>query len=70
VRDAVARTLTPAAPPVRAIVSEYFDEDDYTDPARLFAEGELETTITELPLYADQADVSSCPLWRTALRGG
>ena len=64
VRDAVARTLTPGSPPVRAIVSEYFAEDDYLDPARLFATDELTTTIAELPLYADQDDVSSCPLRR------
>lgn len=68
VRDAVARTLTPGSPPVRAIVSEYFDEGDYSDPSRLFAPDELETTMAELPLYADQEDVSSCPLWRSAIR--
>jgi len=68
VRDAVARTLSAGSPPVRAIVSEYFREDDYVDPSRLFAEGELETTIEELPLYADQPDVSSCPLRRTLVR--
>ena len=50
VRDAVARTLTPGSPPVRAIVSEFFAEDDYLDPARLFAPDELTTTIEELPL--------------------
>jgi hypothetical protein len=66
VRDAVARTLTPGSPPVRAIVSEFFAEDDYLDPARLFAPDELTTTIEELPLYADQEDVSSCPLRRLA----
>jgi hypothetical protein len=63
VRDAVARTLTPGAPPVRAIVSEFFDEDVYLDPARLFGSPEeLTYTVEELPLYADQADISSCPL--------
>jgi hypothetical protein len=62
VRDSVARRLTPGSPPVRAIVSEFFAEDVYLDPARLFAPDELTTTIEELPLYADQADVSSCPL--------
>jgi len=64
VRDAVTRPLNAGAPAVRAIVSEYFDEADYMDPSRLFAMGELETTVEELPLYADQADISSCPLWR------
>ncbi|WP_123233248.1 hypothetical protein [Nocardioides marmorisolisilvae] len=63
VRDAVARTLTPGSPPVRAIVSEFFDEDVYLDPARLFGSSEeLTYTMEELPLYADQPDISSCPL--------
>jgi hypothetical protein len=63
IRDAVSRTLTPGAPPVRAIVSEYFDEDVYLDPSRLFGSDEaMERTMAELPLYADQADISSCPL--------
>ena len=62
-RDAVARTLTPGSPPVRAIVSEYFAPADYLDPARLFGSPEaLQASIDELPLYADVADVSSCPL--------
>lgn len=65
VRDAVARTLTPGSPPVRAIVSEYFDEDVYLDPPRLFGSTEeLMATMEELPLYADQADIASCPLRR------
>ncbi len=67
VRDAVARTLTPGSPPVRAVVSEYFAEDVYLDPARLFGTPEeLTRTVEELPLYADQADISSCPLRRVA----
>ena len=65
VRDAVARRLTAGSPPVRAIVSEFFDVEDYLDPARLFGDGEaLQATMDELPLYADQDDISSCPLWR------
>jgi hypothetical protein len=65
VRDAVARRLTPDAPPVRAIVSEFFALDDYLDPARLFGGAEaLQRTADELPLYADVADISSCPVWR------
>ncbi|HJQ07055.1 MAG TPA: hypothetical protein VJ872_16525 [Nocardioides sp.] len=63
VRDAVARTLTPGSPPVRAIVSEYFAEDVYLDPARLFGPPEtLERTMAELPLYADHASISSRPV--------
>lgn len=65
VRDAVARRLTPGSPPVRAIVSEFFAEQDYLDPSRLFGDGAaLERTMEELPLYADQADISSAPVWR------
>lgn len=69
VRDAVARTLTPGSPPVRAIVSEYFTEEIYLDPSRLFGSNEeLMATMEELPLYADQADIASCPL-RTVTSG-
>jgi hypothetical protein len=65
VRDAAARTLTPGSPPVRAIVSEFFDVEDYLDPARLFGGPDaLQATMEELPLYADHADISSCPVWR------
>jgi hypothetical protein len=67
VRDSVARTLTPGSAPVRAIVSESFDEDVYLDPSRLFgSKAALEATMEELPLYAEQGDISSCPLRRTA----
>ena len=70
VRDAVVRVLTPGAPAVRAIVSEHFPEvADYTEPARLFGdEAALAQTMAELPLYGDQAEMSSRPLWRTVLR--
>ena len=62
-RDAVARTLTPGSPPVRAIVSECFATEDYLDPTRLFGSPEaLQASVEELPLYADVADVSSRPL--------
>jgi hypothetical protein len=65
VRDAVARRLTPSSPPVRAIVSEFFAVEDYTDPARLFGSpAALQASVDELPLYADYEDVSSCPLMR------
>ena len=64
VRDAVARRLTPGSPPVRAIVSEFFALEDYLDPARLFGGPEtLHRTAEELPLYADAADISCCPVW-------
>lgn len=64
-RDAVARTLTPGSPPVRAIVSEYFATEDYLDPSRLFGSSDaLKASVDELPLYADFDAVSSCPLYR------
>jgi hypothetical protein len=64
-RDAVARALTPGSAPVRAIVSELFAVQDYLDPARLFGSPEaLQTTMEELPLYADHADLSCCPVLR------
>ncbi len=66
VRDAVVRTLTEGAPPVRAIVSELFAQGDYLDPTRLFGSDEaLAATVEELPRYADHADISCCPVWRT-----
>jgi len=64
VRDAVTRSLTDS-PPIRGIVSEYFVTEDYLDPSRLFGSKEaLQASVEELPLYADFADVSSCPLYR------
>ena len=66
VRDAVARTLTPGSPPVRAVVSEHFALADYLDPARLFGGKEsLDKTMAELSSYADAVDISSCPVWPT-----
>ncbi len=63
VRDAVARTLTPGSPPVRAIVSEFFPVEVYLDPARLFGGADaLQRTMDELPLYADGEEISSCPM--------
>jgi hypothetical protein len=70
VRDAVARTLTPGSPAVRAIVTEFFALEDYLDPRRLFGgKDALEVTMEELPLYADGDDISSCPLWQQRLKG-
>ncbi len=63
VRDAVARTLTPGSPSVRAVVCELFAEADYLDPSRLFGSDEaLAATMEELPLYADHEDISCCPV--------
>ena len=69
VRDSVVRTLTPGSPAVRAIVSEQFADEDYRDPARLFGSQEaLDQTMAELPLYADAADISCCPVRQTVHR--
>ena len=71
VRDAVARTLTPGSPPVRAIVSEYFTDADYLDPSRLFGGAEtLQRTMVELPLYADADDISSAPVRQLVASAG
>ena len=60
-----SRSVTPGSPATRAIVSEFFDEDVYLDPSRLFGSNEeLMATMEELPLYADQVDIASCPLRR------
>ncbi|MDP9181631.1 MAG: EthD domain-containing protein [Actinomycetota bacterium] len=65
VRDAVARVLTPGSPPVRAIVSEYFECADYEDPRRLFGSKEaVGAAMTELPSYGDAAEMSCRPLWK------
>jgi hypothetical protein len=50
---------------VRAIVCESFEVADYVDPARLFGTPTaLQAMAEELPLYADMADISSCPVMR------
>lgn len=70
VRDTVVRTLTPGAPPVRAIVVERFREvDDYADPRRLFgSKAALEQNMVDLPGYADLDSISSCPMTEVVLR--
>lgn len=63
VRDTVVRTLTPGSPPVRAIVVERFEVEDYADPRRLFGSKQaLEQNLTDLPGYADLPDISSRPM--------
>lgn len=69
VRDSVARVLTPASPPVRALVAERFLTADYLDPDRLYGSPEaLEESVVDLPAYADFDDLSSRPLHQTVLR--
>lgn len=64
VRNAVARAVTPSAPPVRAIVGERFRElRDYTDPARLFGSEEvLARSAEEAGDFADPQALHSLPL--------
>jgi hypothetical protein len=70
VRNSVLRTLTPGAPPVRAIVVERFRSlEDYTDPKRLFGSPEvLKRTAEEVSAYADPASLNSVPLSEYILR--
>jgi len=64
VRNAVARPITPDAPPIRAIVAERFREiRDYTDPARLFGSPEvLKQSAEEAGDYGDPEAMHSMPL--------
>ena len=63
VRDTVVRALTPGSPPLRAVVVERFDVDDYADPRRLFgSRAALEQNMADLPGYADLADISCRPM--------
>lgn len=63
VRDTVVRTLTPGSPPVRAIVVERFEVEDYADPRRIFgSKAALDQNMTDLPGYAVLADISCRPM--------
>lgn len=70
VRDAVARVLTPGAPPLRAIVLERFRTvEDYADPARLYGPPDtLDETMRDLPLYADFESLNSRPTHELILK--
>jgi len=59
VRNAVARALTPGAPPYRAIVEERWREfEEWLDPKRLFGSPEvLRRSAEELVHYADFASL-------------
>lgn len=54
-RNAVARALTPGAPPHRALVLEHFRHlDDFTDDSRYFGKPEVvEEMFAELPGFCD-----------------
>jgi hypothetical protein len=70
VRNAVARALTPAAAPIRAIVAERFRTiEDYTDPRRLYGSKEvLKRVMADTEQFADVADIHSTPLSETIVR--
>jgi EthD domain-containing protein len=70
VRNAVARPLTPGAPPIRAIVAERFRTlEDYTDPRRLYGSKEvLKRVMADTVQFADVADMNSTPLSETIVR--
>ena len=55
VRNAVARPLTPDAPPYRAIVQEHFrTREDFTDDSRYFGSNEaLQEMIEHMPGFCD-----------------
>jgi hypothetical protein len=70
VRNAVARGLTPGAPPIRAIVAERFRTiEDYTDPRRLYGSKEVLKRVMATPCSSrDVADMHSTPLSETIVR--
>jgi hypothetical protein len=70
VRNAVARTLTPGSPPIRAIVGERFRTlDDYSDPRRLYGSKEVLSRVMEDTVqFGDVEDMHSAPLSEYILR--
>ena len=70
VRNSVLRSLTPGAPPIRAIVAERFRTlEDYSDPKRLFGSKQaLQRSAAEVSHYADPAALHSVPLSEFILR--
>lgn len=64
IRNAVARAVTPGAPPIRAIVAELFRElRDYTDSERLFGSKEILTQCAkEAGDYSNPEAMHSLPL--------
>jgi hypothetical protein len=64
VRDAVARPLTPNAPPYRAIVAEHFKQlEDFTDDSRYFGSAEVvQAMIAEIPGFCDVNAMFSVPM--------
>jgi hypothetical protein len=63
-RNAVARVLTPAAPPHRAIVEERFRTlEDLTDPNRFFGSSEnIQRVLTDIATFTDFESINTAPM--------
>jgi len=63
-RNAVARVLTPGAPPYRAIVEERFRTiEDLTDPNRFFGTPEnIERVVADIATFIDFETISTAPM--------
>jgi len=63
-RNAVARVLTPGAPPHRAIVEERFRTlDDLIDPMKFFGSAEnIQRVLTDVATFADLDTMNTAPM--------
>lgn len=63
-RNAVARVLTPSAPPHRAIVEERFRTlEDLLDPNRFFGAPEnIQRVLTDIATFTDFESISTAPM--------
>ena len=63
-RNAVARVLTPGAPPYRAIVEERFRTlEDLTDPNRFFGAPEnIQRVLTDIATFIDMESINNAPM--------
>ena len=63
-RNAVARVLTPGAPPHRAIVEERFRTlEDLTDPNRFFGTPEnIQRVLTDIATFTDFETINTAPM--------
>ena len=63
-RNAVARVLTPGAPPYRAIVEERFRTlEDLTDPNRFFGTPEnIQRVVADIATFIDFETISTAPM--------
>jgi hypothetical protein len=64
VRNAVARVLTPSAPPYRALVEERFRTlEDLTDPMRFFGSAEnVQRVLADVAAFADLEQMNTAPM--------